>query len=108
MASPVVGCDPPAGNNGLNVPVPGCQQAVETALAALPVDHPAIKSIWFRYGYYCPPGHFCPLALPPAAHVIVTYADGTELVVSILGEASGALTITNVAPIPTDEPTPGT
>ena len=54
----------------------------------------------FRYGYYCPPGYYCVAALPPAAHVIVTFADGSQVVVSVVGEASGDVKLTGVEPIP--------
>jgi hypothetical protein len=99
-------CDSPPVIEGQSEPIPACDRAVEAALAALSNVHPAIASISFRYGHYCPPGYYCALALPPAAHVIVTYADGGQTVISMIGEQSGDVTVTNVEPIPTDDPSP--
>lgn len=107
LPSPSIACDSPPTIEGLNAPVPGCDRAVTAALAALPAAHPAVMSISFRYGHYCPPGYYCALQLPPAAHVIVTHIDGSQMLISVLGHESGNVTVTEIEPIASDAPARG-
>jgi hypothetical protein len=82
-------------------PTFSCDAAIDVALAALPPGHSPITSLAFSYGPHCPVDRYCVLPLPPAGHVIVTYADGTQTLVSVRGQDSGGITLTNIGPLPT-------
>jgi hypothetical protein len=79
-------------------PVPSvtlsCGDAIDTALAALPSDHPAIDRIEFRVGHYCPPDAFCPIYLGSEnGYVVLFFGDDTALWVAVRADGSGRASI---------------
>ena len=97
--SPSVTCQEPMIIEGLAGPTFSCEEAIDLAVAALPQNHPEIKSLAFRQGVFCPPNRYCVLPLPSNAHIIVTYVDETQVVVSVSGgEVNGGVTVTSIDP----------
>ena len=98
--SPSVTCQDPVTIEGLRGPIFSCEAAIDRAITALPPAHPEIKFLAFRYGVFCPPNRYCVLPLPFNAHIIVTYADETQVVVSVSGgEVNGGVTVTSIEPL---------
>jgi hypothetical protein len=106
LPSPSILCDQPQVIENVSYETPTCAGAIEIALSALPPGHPRIVSLDFRYGFFCEPGRFCVLALPPLGHVVATYIGGDRVVVNVRGEDNGTVTMMGVVPYPTPEPVP--
>ena len=97
--SPSVTCQEPMIIEGLAGPTFSCEEAIDRAIAALSPAHPEIKSLAFRQGVFCPPNRYCGLPLPGNAHIIITYVDETQIVVSVSGgEVNGGVTVTSIEP----------
>jgi hypothetical protein len=103
LASPSTSCEQPQVVQGVSYASPTCQAALNVAVKALPADHPPIRSLDFAYGFFCGPGRYCSLYLPPDAHVIVTYTNGEQVFVNVRGEEDGDVTLIG-GPLPMTEP----
>lgn len=102
--TPSIYCEQPQEIEGVPYASPTCDAALEVALAALPPAHPRIEYLDFVYGFFCGPNRYCSLALPPLAHVTVTYIDGSRVVVNVRGEPDGRVTVMGLVPLPLVEP----
>jgi hypothetical protein len=81
-----------------------CLGAIAAALAALPTGHAAVSSLAFAWGVYCPPGSPCASpdgVLLETGYVVVTYIDGTRVLVIVHGEPNFKVVATGVGPLPT-------
>lgn len=82
-----------------------CDNAVETALSALPAGYPPIGRIEFSYGGYCPPSARCAYVSPQYGIVIFrASAGGQDIFLRVVADATGTVSVLGVvAPYP---PTP--
>lgn len=95
------------GPNGSPVPFVGtltCGSAVAAAEALVGPD-PAVTSIEFAYGFYCPPGYFCVLSAPNEGHVVFhRQTPRPDLVVDVRSDDTGKVTAFDPRMIPTPAP----
>lgn len=69
-----------------------CENAVAAAMD-LVGPNPAIDSIEFHFGWYCPPGAFCAVTQPNTGHVIFHFnRRQSDTVVSVTADAAGKVT----------------
>jgi hypothetical protein len=77
-----------------------CENAVAAAKQHVGPD-PAVVSIEFGYGWWCPPGFFCVMSPPNAGHVIFhTRGRRPDIVVSVKADAAGRVTAFDQRPLP--------
>jgi hypothetical protein len=115
--SPVAGavtvaCQPPprwttTDAKGSQVPLAptlSCDKAVAAAKVALGGD-PAVYSIEFGYGPWCPPGAFCVLSLPNSGHVVFHRSGHLpDILVAVTADDAGNVTAAALRPLPTASP----
>lgn len=106
LPSPSILCEQPQVIENVSYETPTCDAAMLVAIEVLPRSHPQVSSLHFRYGYFCEPGRYCVLGLPPLGHVIATYVDGDRFVVNVRGEDDGRVTVVDAKPFPTIDPLP--
>jgi hypothetical protein len=69
-----------------------CDQAVAAAKARLGPD-PAVYSIEFGYGAWCPPNRFCVISLPNSGHVVFHRKGGLpDILVMVSVDDAGKVT----------------
>ena len=80
-----------------------CQEAVAAAAARLPLGHDEVTSVEMGYGFFCPPGRLtCQGPRPDSAYVVFTFETGEPILVSVKeSSATGAVSVTEVGPLPT-------
>jgi hypothetical protein len=84
-----------------------CPGAITAAVEALPTGHPAVSGRMFAWGVYCPPRTPCPTSdgvLLETGYVVITYIDGTVVLVTVHGEPGRKVVATDVEPLPTVGP----
>lgn len=84
-------------------PTMSCQEAVAAAAAKLPLGHDEITSVEMGYGFFCPTGRLtCQFPRPDSAYVIFKFETGEPILVSVKeSSATGAVSVTEVGPLPT-------
>ena len=106
-AEPTVVCHSGTVNHDATKPIVStltCEAAVAAARKLVGAD-PAVTSIEFAFGAWCPPGWFCALELPNTGHVVL-HRDGhlPDLRVVVVADEAGKVTATGPFAMPTPSP----
>lgn len=86
---PELTCEPPPPGRAARLQ---CGDAAAAALAALPLLHPPVARIEFRYGFACPEigGIKCHLFTEDRGHVLIAYTGGQVVLVNVRLDDGGA------------------